>query len=383
MGKEIETRVGIVGTGYIARGLTYALRNDESLGVSRVLTRRNPEQIKDLAVEKRQITISHKELIDNSDIIVECSGDPVYATAVVFEAMDAGLKVVTMDSELQITSGSWLSKKGLITEAEGDQPGSIASLYKEVVAMGFEPIVLGNIKGFLNRNPVKDEMKYWANRQGISLDQVTSFTDGTKIQIEQTLVANGIGADIAQQGMLGIECIDYQDGAKRLAERADNLGVKISDYVLSPKSPAGVFITAKHEAEQTPFLRYYNLGEGPYYVLTRPFHLCHLEISKTIRQVLRGEGVLLNNGENPQISVATIAKRRLIPGEIVKRGVGSFVVRGEAVKIAENPQHVPIGLVFDVVLKRYVDPGQIITFDDIEIPESQALVAWLETIKQK
>ena len=383
MRNERETRVGIVGTGYIARGLTYALRNDESLDISRVLTRRNPEQIKDLAIAKRQITTSPQELIDNSGIIVECSGDPVYATAVVSEAMDAGLKIVTMDSELQITSGTWLARKGFITEAEGDQPGSIAALHKEVLAMGFEPLVLGNIKGFLNHTPVEDEMKYWAGRQGISLDQVTSFTDGTKIQIEQTLVANGLGASIAQQGMLGIECVDYQDGAKRLAERADNLGVKISDYVLSPKSPAGVFIAAKHEAEQAPYLRYYRLGNGPYYVLTRPFHLCHLEIAKTIRQVLRGEGVLLNNGENPQISVATVAKRRLIPGELVKRGIGSFTVRGEVVKIAENPQHVPIGLVFDVVLKRYVEPGQIITFDDIEIPESQALVAWQETVKQK
>lgn len=383
MSREIETRVGVIGTGYIARGFTYALRSDESLRVSRVLTRRNPEQIKDLAVEKRQITSSPQELIDNSDIIVECSGDPVYVTAVISEAMDAGLKVVTMDSELQITSGSWLAKKGLITETEGDQPGSIAALHKEVLAMGFEPLVLGNIKGFLNHTPTKNEMKYWANRQGISLDQVTSFTDGTKIQIEQTLVANGLGATIAQQGMVGIECVDYQDGAKRLAERADAVGVKISDYVLSPKSPAGVFITAKHEAEQAPYLRYYKLGEGPYYVLTRPFHLCHLEISKTIRQVLRGEGVLLNNGENPQTSVATIAKRKLLPGEIIKRGTGSFVVRGEAIKIADNPQHVPVGLVFDVVLKRYVEPGQIITFDDIEIPESQALVAWNETIKQK
>jgi len=122
------------------------------------------------------------------------------------------------------------------------------------------------------------------------------------------------------------------------------LGVKISDYVLSPKSHAGVFITAKHEAKQAPYLRYYKLGEGPCYVLTRSFHLCHLEISKTIRQVFRGEGVLLNNSEKPQISVATIAKRRLISGEIVKRGIGSFVVRGEAIKIVENLHYVPIGL---------------------------------------
>ncbi|MEK7526205.1 MAG: NAD(P)-dependent oxidoreductase [Patescibacteria group bacterium] len=332
MREEAEAKIGIVGTGFIARGLSYSLRNDESLEISRVLTRRKPEQVCDLAVNNCQITNSIQELVDTSDIVVECSGDPIYATKVLLAVMDAGIPVVTMDSELQVTTGSWLARKGLITEAEGDQPGSIAALHHEVLAMGFEPIVLGNIKGFLNHTPTEDEMKYWAGRSGISLEQVTSFTDGTKIQIEQTLVANGLGAEIAQRGLIGVECVDYQDGAKKLAENADSLGLKISDYVLSPKSPAGV---------------------------------------------------LLNNGENPHASVATVAKRRLFPGEVLKRGIGSFTVRGEAVKIADYPEHLPIGLVFDVVLKRYVEPGQIITFDDIEIPESQALVAWQETIKQK
>lgn len=382
MSKEVKKRIGIVGSGFIARGLTYSLRSDSALEVSRVLTRRKPEEILDLAIENRQATNSVQELIDTSDLIVECSGHPIHATEVLVKVMDAGLPVVTMDAELQVTSGSWLAKKGLITEAEGDQPGSIAALYKDVVSMGFEPIVLGNIKGFLNHTPTEEEMKYWANKSGISLEQVTSFTDGTKIQIEQTLVANGLEAEIAQRGFLGVESIDYQDGAKELAKQADALGVKISDYVLSPKSPAGVFIAAKHDREQVPYLRYYKLGEGPYYVLTRPFHVCHLEISKTVRQVLNGDGVLLNNGENPRISVATVAKRRLVPGEVIKRGIGSFSVRGEAIKISENTEHVPIGLVFDIVMKRYVEPGQTISFDDIEIPDSQAKVAWQETIKK-
>lgn len=383
MQNQKELSVGIVGTGFVARGLSYSLRSDETLGVSRILTRRRPEQVRDLAVENRRITNSIQELIDASKIVVECSGDPVYATKVLAEVMKAGIPVVTMDSELQVTTGSWLAKRGLITEAEGDQPGSIAALHREVLAMGFKPIVLGNIKGFLNHTPTEEEMRYWATRSGISLEQVTSFTDGTKIQIEQTLVANGLGANIAKRGMLGFQSVDYQDGAKRLAESADATNLIISDYVLSPKSPAGVFIAAKHEQEQAPFLRYYKLGDGPYYVLTRPFHICHLEISKTIRQVLNGGGVLLNNGDNPQISVATIAKRRLIPGEVLKRGVGSFSVRGEAINISENPEHVPIGLVFDVVMKRFVEPGGIVTFDDIEIPESQALVAWKELTNKK
>ncbi|QQG43053.1 MAG: NAD(P)-dependent oxidoreductase [Candidatus Daviesbacteria bacterium] len=380
---EVKTRIGVVGTGYIAQGLSYILKNDNALSISRVLTRRNPEFVRDLAIENQQITNSTQELIDNSDLLVECSGDPIHATEVLSKVMDAGIPVVTMDSELQLTSGSWLSKKGLITEAEGDQPGSLTALYKDALAMGFNPIVLGNIKGFLNHIPTKDEMNYWAVRNGISLEQVTSFTDGTKVQIEQALVANGLGAQILQRNLAGIECVDYQDGAKILAEKADFLGVKISDYVLSPKSPAGVFVVGKHEEEQVPFLRYYKLGEGPYYVLTKPFHLCHLEIPKTIRQVLKGGGILLNNGENPQISVATVAKRELKPGETFKRGIGSFVVRGEAINIADYPDHLPIGLAFNVVLKRSIEPGQIISFTDVEIPESQALLAWQEITHQK
>ena len=121
------------------------------------------------------------------------------------------------------------------------------------------------------------------------------------------------------------------------------------------------------------------MGEGPYYILTRPFHLCHLEIAKTIKQVISGGGILLNNGENPQISVATVAKKRLVPGQIIRRGIGSFCVRGEAVRKSEYVGHVPIGLVSNVVLKRFVKESEVLSFDDIEIPQSQALTAWQET----
>jgi hypothetical protein len=38
--------------------------------------------------------------------------------------------------------------------------------------------------------------------------------------------------------------------------------------------------------------------------------------------------------------------------------------------------------VFDVVLRNCIEPGEIISFDDIEIPESKALVAWQEITKQ-
>jgi predicted homoserine dehydrogenase-like protein len=89
-------------------------------------------------------------------------------------------------------------------EAEGDQPGSLAALHENVRLMGFRPLVLGNIKRFLDKNPAEAEMMHWSAKQRLSLHQTVSFTDGTKLQIEQVLVANGLGADIATACMIVI-----------------------------------------------------------------------------------------------------------------------------------------------------------------------------------
>lgn len=347
------------------------------MAVSRVLTRTSVHKRTDFP-RQDLLTNSINELTDNSDIVVECSGDVIHATEAIDKVMAASLPVITMDSELQVTTGSYFARRGFITEAEGDQPGCLAALRENVIQMGFKPLVYGNIKGFLNQTPTRDEMEFWARKQNISLDMVTSFTDGTKVQIEQALVANGLGAGIAVPGLLGIAADDIDTVTEALAERAKILGYPISDYVLSRKLPRGVFIVAEHDEHQKAYLTYYGLGEGPYYVLLQNFHLCHLEIVKTIRRVLNGGDVLINNGEKPTISIAAIAKRPIATGDIIRRGIGSFDVRGTAVRIADSPGHIPIGLLASAVVTRHIKPGQEVSFDDVEIPESLALRAWRE-----
>lgn len=372
---EEMSNIGIVGTGFIAKGLVTALEKRQDLVVSKVLTRTNIGERTDFP-RQDLLTNSIDELIGNCDLIVECSGDVIHATEVIDKMMAVSLPVVTMDSELQVTTGSYFARRGFITEAEGDQPGCLAALKENVIQMGFKPLVYGNIKGFLNHSPAKDEMDFWAKKQNISLDKVVSFTDGTKVQFEQALVANGLGAGIAVPGLLGIVSEDVHTGANALAERAKILGYPISDYILSPKSPPGIFIVAEHDERQKIYLRNYKLGEGPYYVLLQNVHLCHLEIAKTIRRVLNGGGILLNNTKSPAISVAAIAKRPLEPGDIITRGIGSFDVRGIAVRIADNRGHIPIGLLENAVVTRHIKPEQQVSFDDVEIPESLALHAW-------
>jgi predicted homoserine dehydrogenase-like protein len=345
------------------------------------LTRRAPQECPDFPSPER-LTNSVDDLIEHADVCVECSGDALYGTDVLAPVMAAGLPVVTMDAELQVTTGSYFARRGMITEAEGDQPGCLAALRENALRMGFRPLVYGNIKGFLNLTPTPDEMRYWSERQGISLTQVTAFTDGTKVQIEQALVANGLGAGIALPGLLGVASDDLAGGARTLADFAQCLGHPLSDYVLSPRSPAGVFIVAEHDEEQRRYLQYLKMGEGPYYVLLQPHHLCHLEIVKTIRRVLDGGGVLLNNGANPSVSVAAVAKEPLRRGEFIPRGIGSFQVRGIAVDRCDAPEHVPIGLLANAVVTRDIGPDEVLTFDSVELPESLALDAWRETVAQ-
>jgi predicted homoserine dehydrogenase-like protein len=156
---------------------------------------------------------------------------------VVAACVDANLPVVTMDTEFHITCGSAFAGSGLVTEAEGDQPGSLAALHEDAVAMGFRPLVYGNLKGFFNPDPTPEEMTYWGVKQGFSIEKVTSFTDGTKVQAEQILVGNYFGATIAEEGMIGASVDSIDEGAKILADAALEAGQAITDFVVSSGIP--------------------------------------------------------------------------------------------------------------------------------------------------
>lgn len=374
--KEIKQyKIGIIGSGFIANGLAKLLLQHPDYELKAVLTRSDLSKRNDF-VKPELLTNDLDILLDSCDLIVECSGDAIYATESIDRIVKEDIPVVTMNSEFHVTTGSYFVDKGVVTEAEGDQPGVEAILYEEALAMGFKPLAFVNIKGFLNENPTREEMEYWGAKSNLSLEMVTSFTDGTKVQIEQVLVANGLGGCIAQEGLLKIKDDDMLHGGTILAEKAKTLGCPVSDYVLSPKLPAGVFLVVEHDEEQAGSLQYYKLGEGPYYVLERTYHLCHLEIIKTIKRVLSGGGVLLNNGADPKLSVAAIAKHDIQPGDKIKKAIGSFDVRGEAIYIEKHPDHVPIGLLADATFVREVKAGEIVTFEDVELPESLALDIW-------
>lgn len=374
-------KIGLAGTGFIARGLTYALEHQADMRLTSVLTRRGPDDCGDYP-RRDLLTNAINQFIDGCDMVVECSGDVPHAATVVDAAIRAGKPVVTMNAEFHATVGSAFVKLAeehnvTLTEAQGDQPGSLAALAEDARELGFRVLVFGNRKGYYHANPPLDQMQFWAKKQGLSLDQVTAATDGTKMQIEQALVANGLGGTVIRDGMLGPECASMEEAGQMLAREAKAHGdLPIADYALVKTGPAGIFVACETDPRQQPFLEYLKLGPGPYYVLVHNYHLCHLEIVKTIRRVRDGGGALLNNSMRPTIGVASIAKRELKPGERIRKGIGSFDLRGEAVRIDAHPDHLPIGLANELVIKRRVEAEQRLTLDDVELPDSLALRAW-------
>jgi len=365
----------MVGTGFIARHFALELRRRPSFALGRILTRRPLDRCPEFPFGDA-LTDSVTALVESCDVVLECSGHIAHAAMVVGEAFAAGKPVVTMNCEFHATVGSAFVDRGLLSEAEGDQPGCQAALVEEARARGFEPLVIGNLKGFLNRHPTPEDMHYWSERNGISLPMVTSFTDGTKLQMEQALTGNGLGATIAQNELLGIETDDINDGGRQLAEAAAPLGRPIVDYLLDLKLPHGVFVVGTHDERQRACLRYLKLGEGPYYTLLRPNIFVHLEIFNTIERVMRTGRPLLTNSRHPSLSVAAVAKRALQPGERIAHGIGSFELRGICVRMSEHWGHLPIGLAEGVHVRRHVAAGDILAFDDVDLQPAPTLEIW-------
>lgn len=370
-----KTSIGVVGTGFVSRHFAQELARRPQYELAKVLTRR-PVASCDEYPRQDALTRDIDQLIEASDVVFECTGDVPHAASTVGAVLAAGKPVVTLNAEFHTTLGSHFTDKGLLTEAEGDQPGCLAALHEEAVAMGFSPLVYGNMKAFLNRNPSPKDMVFWAEKQNYSVPMVTSFTDGTKVQIEQCLVANGLDAGIAKEDLIGLETGDLKHAAQELGKAADEAGFPISEYILDRGLQHGVFIVARHDDAQKLPLQNFKLGDGPYYLLIKDYCLVHLEVFKTIERVLNEGRPLLNNGHAPRISVAAVAKHDLAPGSVIERGLGSFELRGVCVNIADRADHLPICLANNLRINQHVEAGQILTSADVEMPESEAFEIW-------
>lgn len=396
-------RVGMIGAGFMGRGIANQIANsvpgmelvaifNRSIdGAKRAYTEAGIEDVRvvktvaeleeAIAQNKYSITDDAKLLCqaEGIDAIVEVTGTIEFGAEVVLEAIAHHKHVILMNAELDGTIGPILKvyadRAGVILSAcDGDQPGVQMNLYRFVKSIGVTPLLCGNIKGLQDpyRNPTTQEG--FAKKWGQKAHMVTSFADGSKISFEQAIVANATGMKVAKRGMLGYDFTGHVDEMTGMydVDQLKELG-GIVDYVVGAKPGPGVFVFGTHDdPKQQHYLNLYKLGEGPLYSFYTPYHLCHFEVPLSVaRVVLFGDAVMAPLGA-PQVEVVTTAKIGLKAGETLD-GIGFYMTYGqcENADVTQAQNLLPMGLAEGCRLKRDVAKDQVLTYDDVELPEGR------------
>ncbi len=317
------------------------------------------------------------------DVILEVTGAVEFGARVALAAIAAGKPFVTMNVELDATVGARLQELAaaagvVLTCTDGDQPGVIVNLWRFVRGIGVRPVVCGNVKGLHDpyRNPTTQEA--FAKRWGQNPRMVTSFADGSKISMEQASVANATGMGVGQLGMFGPTVpagtpIQEAPAWYPLDRFADGPG--IVDYVVGAHPAPGVFVIGTHDhPRQQHYLNLYKLGEGPYYVFYRPYHLCHFEVPSSIaRAVLLADATVAAAGR-PSVDCVTAAKVVIAAGETLD-GIGGYQTYG----LAENTDRViaerllPMGLSEGCRARRTIAKDELVRYDDVELPAGRVI----------
>jgi predicted homoserine dehydrogenase-like protein len=202
---------------------------------------------------------------------------------------------------------------------------------------------------------------------------VTAFADGTKLAMEQAVIANGTGHGVAKRNMYGPVCDHVQDALNIFPLEKFRTQDGVVDYVLGAEPGPGVFVVGYNDNE---ILRQYGtvfkMGEGPFYVFYVPYHLPHLEAPLTAARALLFNDSAISPKGAPVCEVAAVAKRNLRAGEVLD-GIGGFTCYGiiDNVEDTREDDLLPMGIAEGCKLKHSVDKDTAITYSDVVLPEDR------------
>ncbi len=321
------------------------------------------------------------------DVLVESTNTIEFALHACLGAIRKKAHVVLMNAEVDLAFGPLLrieaEKSGVtVTSDAGDQHGVLSTMIEEIKLWGFDISMAGNIKGFLRRHATASSLAEEARVRNLNPIQCCAYTDGTKLNIEMAVLANGLGLQPFTRGMEGPKAGDVREVFSKFDfTRYGDTGVV--DYILGAEPGGGVFVVGRCEDKlQSQYLEYYKLGDGPFYLFYRPYHLCHLETPRAIwRSAECNDPILVPQLERPT-DVFSFAKKDLMPGDSISRAIGGDEIYGliDKQEIADQSGLIPIWLLdtegdAKPRLKRPVAIDEAITWDDIELPDSPIVAA--------
>ncbi|KGF67901.1 flagellar basal body P-ring biosynthesis protein FlgA [Hoeflea sp. BAL378] len=338
---------------------------------------------------------------DDIDVIVEATGHPAAGIRHARAAIAARKHIVMVNVEADVLAGPLLARQAeeagvVYSLAYGDQPALICEMVDWARTCGFEVVAAGKGTKYLPVFHTSTPETVWhyrgvdpedARKGGMNAQMFNSFIDGTKSGIEMAAVANATGLAPAP------------DGLKFPPAQADKLAQVLCEKTLHHRGQVEVVSSVERDGTTVPN----NLRWGVYVVfaapnaytercfreygvesdetgtlaaLYRPFHLIGLELNVSIfSAALRNEATGKPVGFVADV-VAT-AKRAIQPGEMLD-GEGGYLVWGKLIPAKESLAigGLPIGLAHGVRVKRAVAEGQSLTWDDVEVDESDDAYAY-------
>lgn len=397
-------RVGMIGAGYSAKHIAAQIvssfpgihlaaianrtpANAEKVfrmaGVDTITPVSTPAQLQQALKTRAHCITDDPEVLfgcEGIDAIIETTGEVEYGAWAVLRSIKAGKHTVALNCEMDATVGPILKRyadrQGVVySNTDGDEPGVAKNLSRFVSTIGLEVVGAGNLKGFYDVHRTPDTQREFAEKNNQKPHMMTSFVDGTKLSMELTVLANGLGFGVGRRGMYGPKCDDVRTCLPHFPAGAFQPGKGIVDFLLGAAPYTGAFVVGYSEAPlKKDYLKYLKMGDGPFYVFYTPFHLPQLEIPITVaRAVLFRDATVAPKGK-PCCDAMAVAKRPLKTGERLD-GIGGYTCYAliDNYDTCRKQNILPMGVSEGCVLTRDVPIDTPITYADVELPKGRVV----------
>jgi predicted homoserine dehydrogenase-like protein len=355
-------------TAFSAAGVTSARIADSATALDAIVQRGGYAITDDAAV------VCEAQAVD---AVVEATGTIEFGAGVVLRAVRNGKHIILLNVELDATLGPILKAEAdacgvVYSNTDGDEPGVAMNLIRFVRSIGLKPVLAGNLKGLYDPYRTPETQRAFAEAHGQKATTMTSFADGTKLSMELVVLANAAGFRVGKRGMYGPSLSHVNDSSTFFADKLLP-DVGMVDFLVGAAPANGAFVLGSSEDPvKAAYLKYLKMGPGPLYTFYTPFHLPQLEIPLTVARAALFRDATVAPAGAPTCDAISIAKRNLAAGEVLD-GLGGFSCYA-LVDNYQNARYVgalPIGVSEGARLKRAVAKDEIVTYDDVDLPDGR------------
>lgn len=387
--KNNPVKVAIIGCGWFGSGMVRELYRWPGMQPKLIITRTKEKALKTLEYLGNpdiEVTDSLDALnnLKDIDVVFEATGDVNIGAVCASRVLEQRIPYVTTNIEMDATIGFAINRiaeenDSVYSICDGDQPGVLARMIDEVTLYGFEIIVAGNCKSFMDVHQNPGDVMPWV-QVGHNPRMITAFADGTKQGLEMTSLANGTGLVPDIQGMHGPKTTKeriVEDFLKIIKQD----GVVDYAFGINENEAGGIFVIGRRkDLYATIDFSYLKKGtglnvirtDGSYHLFFRPYHLCYFEAAKSIVEALFKIPILLH--KKRVADVFAVAKRDMRKGEKLD-GIGGFTVYGliDKAEYIKEKRLLPVGLTSYARLKQDVPHDTPISYDMVETEDNLAV----------